>query len=45
VFALAKNEETKQLLSDEILKNLNPNALLVTITFLEHSKFIKLVSE
>jgi phosphoglycerate dehydrogenase-like enzyme len=45
VYALAKNEETKNILSDKIIKDLNPKALFVSTAHLNHELFISLVRE
>ncbi len=45
VYALAKNDETENLLSDTLLQNLNPKALFVSIAHIDHPKFISLVQE
>lgn len=45
VFALAKNEETKNIITDSLLAKLPKHSLLVTIAHLDHPKFVKLAEE
>lgn len=45
VYALAVNDETKKLLTDELIWLIQKKALFVSITHTDHQKFIKLVEE
>lgn len=45
VYALATNEETKNLLTDELIWDIRSHTLFLSIAHIDHAKFIKLVEE